>query len=422
MKKYLTLSILFLSISWASCAQDELIEKYYRHLAYNHVSPHVEIKGIHEIGNEEATKTSHYVFKYNSKKQLVEILNNHYHSERKHPLASIGAYRTTIEYSGNMEIRKFHDPNGKRVSNDREVFKEVYLRNEKGFKYELTYYNEEDQPMESNWGITRYQWNKQKKMVIEKRFDVRNEMVNVSPYFSFGVTGIVYDKAGLPKGHYNLDENLKPVANGDGVASYQDTYDEKGNHVKYTYHDAKGELVKNQWRFAKGVKEYDDNGNQTGLSQYDEIGELLREQPTLSNVNIKLAQPASVGDTVQIKEMAIGYLVALQELKPDLMRKVMHDSLAKRTIGYDRETRSEVPRPTTFDQMVEFAESWNKSGAKFPFNPSNEVVILDVYQRMATVKLISDNWIEYLHLMKLNNEWKIINLVWQYKDASRYPD
>ena len=69
--------------------------------------------------------------------------------------------------------------------------------------------------------------------------------------------------------------------------------------------------------------------------------------------------------------------------------------------------------------MLKFAESWNKSGAKFPTNPKNHVTILDAYQKAASVKLVSDNWVEYLHLIKVNRQWKIINLLWLYKDSRK---
>ncbi|MFK7951922.1 MAG: nuclear transport factor 2 family protein [Ekhidna sp.] len=416
----LTISVFLLISSFLGNAQ--VTKRYFRHLAYNHVSPHVEIKGVYEINESEAKETSHYVFTYDSRIRVIEIINKHYHSERKHPLASIGAYKTIIAYTENTEERIFHDPNGKRITNDREVFKEVYDLDGQGFRKELNFYDEDDKPMESNWGITRYKWEQVKKMIIEKRFDLNGEPVSVSPYFKFGVTGIVYDKEGLPKAHYNLDENLEISVNEMGVASYQDTYDKEGSHIEYTYHGVDDELVQNQWGFARGVKKYDENGNQIGLSRFDTDGILLGASPTPSNVKIKKAEVASSEDSIQIKETALGYLVALQQLKPKLMKKVMHESLAKRTIGYDRAIRNEYPRETTFDEMMDFATSWNKSGAKFPFNPSNEVIILDVYQRVANVKLISDNWIEYLHLIKLNGEWKIINLLWQHKDASRYSD
>ena len=117
----------------------------------------------------------------------------------------------------------------------------------------------------------------------------------------------------------------------------------------------------------------------------------------------------------------MGYLIALQQLKPESMNEVLNDSLNKVTIGYDRALKKEYARATTKDQMMTFAASWNKANNKFPFKPNNEIEILDIYNRIANVKLVSDNWVEYLHLIKLDGQWSVINLIWQYKDVNRYP-
>lgn len=151
-----------------SSAQHATTEQYFRHMRYNHVSPHVKIKGIHEINQQEAQHTSHYVFKYNEKKQLIEIVNYHYHDQRKHPLATIGAHRTVFDYSDGEEIRTFFDKKGKRMANNREVFKEIYQYDKNGFINALDFYDLNDEPMESNWKIANYRWSKNKKMVIEK--------------------------------------------------------------------------------------------------------------------------------------------------------------------------------------------------------------------------------------------------------------
>ena len=226
----------------------------------------------------------------------------------------------------------------------------------------------------------------------------------------------------MPTACFNLDEDLKPINNEVGIAAYKDTYDDKGSHVQYAYYDQDDQLVKNQWGFAVGKKGYDENGNQLTLARFDEKNTQLMEVNVPSNIKIKIAAPASQKDSMEIREKALGYLIALQELKPELMKDVFHENLAKRTVGYDREAKKENVKETTYDQMVAFAESWNKAGNKFPPNPNNQVIILDIYNRIATVKLVSDNWVEYLHLIKTNKEWKIINLLWQHKDSSRYKE
>jgi len=413
---------LFLIAPVISNGQSNYFEKYYRHLKYNHVSPHAPLKGIYEIDKVSAFKTSHYVFKFNMSNQLIEIINNHYHTEKRHPLASIGAYKTVITYTDNLETRIFFDKNNKRIANDRDVFKEVYLLNEEGFKYELKFYDLENKPMESNWKISKYSWNKKGEMIVEQRFNLDNQPINLSPYFEFGITGILYDENNSPKGHYNLNDRFEIQENSSGIASYQDTYDDNGNHMKYSYYNVKNQLVKNQWGFAYRIKEYDHNGNNLSLLSYDENGVLINKREIYSNVTVKIPSIATQKDSLEVKQKSLGYLIALQELNPKLMETVIHKELAKETIGFNPKDRTETIRKTSYNQMLQFANSWNKAGNKFPPNPNNQVVILDIYDRIATVKLVSDNWVEYLHLIKTNSEWKIINLLWQYRDVSFYPN
>lgn len=419
--KYLQIVILFILTS-TIYAQNTNTIQYFRHLRYNHVSPYINLVGTYPIDKETAQTTSHYIFKYDNSGRIIEIINNHYHTERQHPLASLGVYKVVITYLEGQEIRVFYDKNEKRITNDRAVFKEVYSFNNDGFKNKLQFYDEENNPMESNWGISEYHWNKAKKLIIEKRYNLKKEVVSLSPYFQFGTTGILLDKNGFPLAHYNLDDNLKAIINDKkGTASYKDIYDTNGNHVTYSYYDANDKLVTNQWGFAYGEKKYDSIGNYIGLDQFDVNKKRIRGREIPTNSKIELAAIASKKDSVEIKRLSLGYLVALQDLKPNLMDEVMNDSLNKVTIGWDRTTKKEYARATTKAQMIEFATTWNKSNTKFPFNPSNTITILDIYNRIATVKLVSDNWVEYLHLIKQDGRWSIVNLIWQYKDVNRYP-
>lgn len=419
--KKFSISLLTLFISSITIGQNKVDNGYFRHLRYNHVSPYIKLAGTYPIDRNTAKNTSHYVFKYNNNKELIEIINNHYFTERRHPLASIGAYKTRITHEKNTETRIFLDKNGKRITNDRGVYKEVFTKNKKGNYSKLKFFDANNKAMESNWEISEYYWFKKGKMIIEKRNNLKNEPKNLSNYFEFGTTGMTFKKDGIPIGNYNLNEDLKITNNSIGVASYQDTYDKYGNHIKYSYHDAKDNLVMNQYGFSVGTKAYDAIGNYIKQGQYDPKMKLLRERDIANNQYNTLSEKATQKDTLEINRIALGYLIALQELKPDLMNEVLNDSLNKVTIGYSRAIKKEVVTAITKKRMIENATSWNKSNTKFPLKPNNRIKILDIYHRMATVKLDSDNWVEYLHLIKLDGKWSIINLMWQHKNVKMYP-
>ncbi|WP_074407965.1 nuclear transport factor 2 family protein [Aquimarina megaterium] len=413
-------TLLCLFVTLTVVAQNAVTEKYYRQLRYNHVSPHIPYMGIHEISSAEAKKTAHYIFKYNDTKQLIEIINHDYSFHEDHFLNTIGAYKTIFEYENKMQTCIYFDKIGNRTVNDRDVYKEVFHYDKNGFKYALHFFDLKNEPMESNCKVTRYYWEKNKKLVIEKRYNLNDSLVNIAPYFDFGVTGILYDNNNFPNETFNLDGNLMVKENSSGIASYRDTYDKNGNHIEFSYHNAKGELINNSSDFAVGKKEYDEKGNLITLNVYDNTNKSIAKIKFPSRDNINLAAPVTQKDSLEIKNISLGYLIALQELKPKLMKKVFHPDLAKRSFGFNSENKNEIIHETTYKQMIEFAKSWNKSGTRFPPKPNNKAIILDIYNQIANVKLISDNWVEYLHLVKTNNEWNIINLLWQNKDISDY--
>jgi len=128
---------------------------------------------------------------------------------------------------------------------------------------------------------------------------------------------------------------------------------------------------------------------------------------------------ANEHDRKEVERVSLGYLVALQQLKPELMAEVMHPNLAKRTSYIDSKTGKVLLHDTSYDEMIQYAKSWNIKGDKFPQAPTNKAHILDLQGNMASVKLESDNWYEYLHLVKINDQWKIVNLYWQYHPKNR---
>jgi hypothetical protein len=380
--------------------------KYFGNIRYNHVSPYVDIKGVNPLNKEQTKNRPHFIFIYDSNKKLITIIDKSYNVVKRHHIASLGAYKVTFTYQNNKETRLFFDVNNDPMINMKGVYKEIYSFNNKGFKNGLSFYNQKNQLMESSWKISHYKWFKKNNWVIENRFNLKNEKQPLAPYFDFATTAIEYDKTGNPYKHLNLDEKLEVTNNGDGVAYYQDSYDEHGLHKKFAYYDKNNSLTHNQWEFGYAIKHYDELGNYLYRVKFDKSNKQLSPP-----YKTRVAIPTSIKDIAEIKRIAAGYLIALQQRKPELMKEVMYKGLSKHTVS-NYGDGGQYLRATTYDEMIKFAQSWNSDGTRFPPNPNNQVTVLDSYKNMATVKLVSDNWYEYLHLVKLDGKWKIKNLVW----------
>ncbi|MFD2919973.1 nuclear transport factor 2 family protein [Terrimonas rubra] len=123
-------------------------------------------------------------------------------------------------------------------------------------------------------------------------------------------------------------------------------------------------------------------------------------------------------DSLAIQQAALDYIESQHTPNPNQMEKALHPRMVKRTFWTDKATNKDYVRETNTESMVILAESYNKKGDKFPANPKKEVKLLDVSDKTASVKLIADEWIDYMHLVKLNGQWKIVNVLWQYHDSS----
>ena len=125
-------------------------------------------------------------------------------------------------------------------------------------------------------------------------------------------------------------------------------------------------------------------------------------------------------DKKLIQQTALDYIESQHLVVPARMDKALDEKLAKRTY-WQKADGSEYVRETSRETMIWVAENYNKNGDKFPTIPKADIEILDIDNRVASVKLTADDWIDYMHLYKTNdNQWKIVNVLWQYHDENNH--
>ncbi|MBX2874042.1 MAG: nuclear transport factor 2 family protein [Saprospiraceae bacterium] len=125
-------------------------------------------------------------------------------------------------------------------------------------------------------------------------------------------------------------------------------------------------------------------------------------------------------DSSAIKQVALDYIESQHNLNPEQFERAAHPRMVKRTFWVHKKTQKEYLGETFKDAMVLLAETYNQNGDKFPDNPTKEVIILDIFDKTASVKLIADDWIDYMHIVKLDGKWQIVNVLWQFKDVSKH--
>ncbi len=135
----------------------------------------------------------------------------------------------------------------------------------------------------------------------------------------------------------------------------------------------------------------------------------------ISNIKAQTRQ-----DSLAVEQAALDYIEAQHNVRPGQFERSAHPRMVKRTFWKDKETNKEYLRETFTDAMVLLSATYNKNGDGFPKNPKKEVVILDIFDKTASVKLIADEWIDYMHIVKLNGKWQIVNVLWQFNDSAQH--
>lgn len=124
-------------------------------------------------------------------------------------------------------------------------------------------------------------------------------------------------------------------------------------------------------------------------------------------------------DTVAIRQVALDYIESQHTPNAAQMERALHPRMVKRTFWRHKAGKDYV-HETTAESMILLAETYNIKGDRFPKNPRKEVKLLDVSERTASVKLIADDWIDYMHIVKVNGAWKVVNVLWQYHDVKEH--
>ncbi len=124
----------------------------------------------------------------------------------------------------------------------------------------------------------------------------------------------------------------------------------------------------------------------------------------MENIVIDTAAPAEVEAVARV---ATEYFQSWFAGDGERVRACLHPALAKRTpelTGANSLTLHEDPT----EQLVIDTASGEGTG----FHPSQEVIVLDVFRDIATVRVRSAPFVEYLHLARFDDRWLIVNALY----------
>ncbi len=142
-------------------------------------------------------------------------------------------------------------------------------------------------------------------------------------------------------------------------------------------------------------------------------------KPLLHALSLVFLAPAAVAtapsDTQQIRAVALDYIEGWYTKDAARMARALHPDMLKRRVKVDPKTKVTSLDEGGAARLVQATTLRPGQVARPLGTQRRDVRVLDVFGNAATVRIDADEWIDYLHLIRLNGEWKIIHVLWKLK-------
>lgn len=119
-------------------------------------------------------------------------------------------------------------------------------------------------------------------------------------------------------------------------------------------------------------------------------------------------------EAAAIRATALDYIEGWYAGDAARMERSLHPELAKRIVNTNPQNKRS--RLDSMGAMTLVQYTRRGGGKDTPAEKQQkDVTILDRYENAAVVKVVANDWIDYLQVAKFNGEWKIINVLWEMK-------
>lgn len=127
----------------------------------------------------------------------------------------------------------------------------------------------------------------------------------------------------------------------------------------------------------------------------------------------------SAADSAAVRRTALDYIEGWFSGDATRMERALHPELAKRIVRR---------MPGAADELIEtgatelVGQTRRGGGSEIPVEGRRaDVTILDIFEGAASVRIDAGIWIDYLHIARWNDEWKIVNVLWELRPEEDRP-
>ncbi len=118
----------------------------------------------------------------------------------------------------------------------------------------------------------------------------------------------------------------------------------------------------------------------------------------------------------EVTQAAYNYIDTFYKVDTTLAYKSVHKDLRKVGWWFDKKKNAYSDKSEmSFDRLIGLAKRWNAKGDRTNAESPRDVIVLEISDKIAVVKVTAVWGIDYLNMVKTDEGWKSINIVWQSK-------
>jgi hypothetical protein len=119
-------------------------------------------------------------------------------------------------------------------------------------------------------------------------------------------------------------------------------------------------------------------------------------------------------DSAAVRATAHNYIDGYYGGDGERMGRALHSDLAKRIVRRGSQGEEDVVQHMTATQLIQITA--RGGGSNTPTGARrNDVEILDIFRNAAVVRIDASDWVDYLQVGKVDGEWLIINVLWEFR-------
>ena len=143
--------------------------------------------------------------------------------------------------------------------------------------------------------------------------------------------------------------------------------------------------------------------------------------PPRAVVDEVLEGVAAAEDRDAIVHACHDYFTAWYTADAERMADCLHPNLAKRSVAREEDGRPWTLRSLDARTMIDATREGRGTKRAPEGDRWMHIAVRDVYGRMASATVVSYPYVEYVHLAKFDDRWRIVNTIWEGREGYRPP-